>query len=378
MRLLITMDFPPKEGGLQTWAFELARHLHRMGGSLTVLARQPTASHRAYDRRLSFPVWRMSGHDWNRYGHFYVAYYLMKFLASRGLKPMVYATHWKLGLVPALLGSLVGMKVIIGAHGMEILKEKGAFRKRLIRQAFSRAHRGITVSRFTRRALVRLGVPARKLVWIPNGVDVEKFHPKEKSSALIRKYRLEGKKVILTLARLVPRKGQDQVIRALPGVLREVPNAVYILAGKGGDEVRLRALAESLGLEGRVIFTGYVPAGQLVDYYNLADIYIMASREIEETGDVEGFGISFLEAGACGVPVIGGRSGGVGDAIVDGVTGLLVDPLDPDQIAAALIHLLTDQVSAGRLASAARRRVVEHLQWHHMARKCIQLESEGS
>ncbi len=378
MRLLITMDFPPKEGGLQTWAFELARHLHQRGGSITVLARKPTASHRAYDRRLSFPVWRMSGHDWDHYGHFYVAYYLMKFLTIRGLVPVVYATHWKLGLVPALLGSLVGMKVIIGAHGMEILKEKGAFRKRLIRLAFSRAHRGITVSRFTQRELIRLGVPAEKLVWIPNGVDVEKFHPKEKSSALMRKYRLDGKKVILTLARLVPRKGQDQVIRALPRVLREVPDAVYILAGKGGDEFRLRALADSLGLEGRVIFTGYVPAGQLVDYYNLADIYIMASREIEKTGDVEGFGISFLEAGACGVPVIGGRSGGVGDAVIDGVTGLLVDPLDPGQIAGAMIHLLTDEVLAGRLASAGRRRIAAGLQWHHMAQRCIQLEGEVS
>jgi phosphatidylinositol alpha-1,6-mannosyltransferase len=374
MRLLITMDFPPREGGLQTWAFELARHLHRLGGPVTVLARKPTAANRAFDRRLSFPVWRMGGHDWDHYGHLYVAYYLLKFLALRGHKPLVYATHWKTGLVPAVLGSLIGMKVLIGAHGLEILKEKGILQRWLIRQAFRHAHRGIAVSSFARQALIRLGVPEAKLVRIPNGVDTKTFCPGKRPSDLIGRYHLEDRKVILTLARLVPRKGQDQVIRALPAVLQKVPDAVYLVAGKGGDEARLRALADSLGLGGRVIFCGYVPADEVVDHYRLADVYVMASREIEETGDVEGFGISFLEAGACRVPVIGGRSGGVSDAVIDGVTGLVVDPEDPDRIAGAIVRLLTDEEYAGRLASAARRRIVENLQWEHMAHRCLRLE----
>jgi len=376
MRLLITMDFPPREGGLQTWAFELARHLHLLGGPITVLARRPTAANRAFDRRLSFPVQRMGGHDWDHYGHFYVAYYLLKFLALRGSKPLVYATHWKTGLVPAMLGSLIGMKVLIGAHGLEILKEKGILRRWLIRQAFRQAHRGIAVSSFARQALIRLGVPKEKLARIPNGVDVERFRPGERSSTLISRHHLQDRKVILTLARLVPRKGQDQVIRALPMVLRKVPEAIYLVAGKGGDESRLRALADSLGLGARVIFCGYVPADEVVDYYRLADVYIMASREIEETGDVEGFGISFLEAGACRVPVIGGRSGGVSDAVIDGVTGLLVDPSNPDRIAEAIIRVLTNEEYAEQLASAARRRIVENLQWEHMARRCMRLEGD--
>jgi len=377
MRLLITMDFPPREGGLQTWAFQLASHLHRLGGPITVLARKPTADNRAFDRRLNFPVWRMGGHDWDRYGHLYVAYYLLKFLAVRGGRPVVYATHWKTGLVPALLGSLTGMKVLIGAHGLEILKEKRSWRRWIIRQAFRHAHRGIAVSSFARQALIDLGVSAEKLVRIPNGVDVDRFCPGQKPAALLSDYRLQGKKIILTLARLVPRKGQDQVIRALPKVLREVPDVVYLLAGKGGDESRLKALVDSLGLGDHVIFSGYVPPGKVADYYRLADVYVMASREIEETGDVEGFGISFLEAGACRVPVIGGRSGGVSDAVVDGVTGLLIDPVNPDQIAGAIVRLLTDRSFAAKLASAGRRRVVESLQWGHMAQRCIRMEDES-
>lgn len=376
MRLLITEDFPPKEGGLQIWAFELARNLYALDGPLTVLARKATPRNRAFDRRQSFPIWRMGGHDWNRYRDLYVAYYLAKFLLTHGTKPTIYATHWKVGLVPALLASCLGMKVIIGAHGMEILQEKKPSRQRLIRLAFCRAHRGVAVSQFTRQLLVQLGVPQDKIAVVPNGVDVKVFCPREKSASLVRRYGLEGKKVILTLARLVARKGQDQVIRALPQVIQKVPTAIYLLAGQGSDEPRLRVLARSLGLLDRVIFVGYVSEDQLVDHYNLADVYVMPSREIGEKGDVEGFGITFLEAGACGLPVVGGRSGGVPDAVLDGETGILVDSGGRDQLAGALVRLLTDKSYAHRLGQRGRQRVVEALQWRHMAERCLQLERE--
>jgi len=377
MRLLITEDFPPKEGGLQRWAFELARNFQILGGPITVMARRATLRNRVFDRRQSFSVWRMGGHDWNRYGHLYVAYYLAKFLLTTGIKPVVYATNWKVGLVPVLLGSVARMKVIIGAHGLEILKEKRGLRRRLIRMAFCRAHRGVAVSQYTRQTLIRLGVPEEQVVFIPNGVDVEIFRPREKSTQLIHRYGLKGKKVILTLARLVARKGQDQVIKALPQVLGSVPQAVYVVVGQGHNQARLQELVRSLGLTGRVIFAGYVPDDELVDHYNLADVYIMASREIEEQGDVEGFGITFLEAGACQVPVIGGRSGGIPDAILNGQTGLLVDPLDVGEIAEALISLLTDQDLAFRLGQRGRQRIVEQLQWRQIARRFIRLERDG-
>jgi phosphatidylinositol alpha-1,6-mannosyltransferase len=376
MRLLITEDFPPKEGGLQTWAFELARNLHRQAGAMTVMARRATPVNRAFDRQLPFPVWRMGGHDWNRYRDLYVAYYLGKFLFTRGVKPIVYATHWKVGFVPAVVAPLIGMKVIIGAHGMEVLKERKPSRQRLIRLAFSRAHRGLAVSEYTRQALIRLGVPKDKVAVIPNGVDVELFRPRERSTSLVQRYDLQGKKVILTLARLVARKGQDQVIRALPEVIEKVPSAVYLLVGQGPDESRLRDLVDSLGLSEQVIFAGYVPDEQLVDHYSLADLYIMASREIAAGGDVEGFGITFLEAGACGLPVIGGRSGGVPDAVLEGQTGLLVDPEDSGEIAGALIRILSDEDLARKMGERGRRRAVQAFQWRHMAERCLRLEDE--
>ena len=378
MRLLITEDFPPKEGGLQTWAYELARNLHHLSGAMMVLARRATSENRAFDRRQSFPVWRMGGRDWNSYRDLYVAYYLGKFLLTRGIKPIVYATHWKVGLVPAMLAPLVGLKVIIGAHGMEVLKEKKPSRQRLIRLAFSRAHRGLAVSEYTRQALVRLGVPEEKVAVIPNGVDVDLFRPRQRSASLVQRYNLQGKKVILTLARLVTRKGQDEVIRALPRVLEKIPSAVYLMVGQGPDKSRLMDLVSSLGLSNRVIFVGYVPDEQLLDHYSLADVYIMASREISAGGDVEGFGITFLEAGACGLPVIGGRSGGVPDAILEGQTGLLVDPEDSRDIAGALIQILSHDDLARRMGERGRQRVVQAYQWRHMAERCLLLENERS
>ncbi len=378
MRLFITEDFPPREGGLQIWAFQLASNFYDLAGPITVLARKAIRKNRAFDRGQRFPIWRMGGHDWSRYGPLYVAYYLAKFLLSQGIKPVVYATHWKVGLVPALLGSLVGMKVLIGAHGREILKEKKPSRRQLIRLAFRCAHRGIAVSRYTRQLLIQLGVSPWKVAFVPNGVDARVFRPAEKSAALLRRYGLEGKKIILTLARLVAHKGQDQVIKALPQVVRRVPQAVYVLAGQGGDESRLRELARSLHVQDRCIFTGYVSEKELVDHYNLADVYIMASREINQEGDVEGFGITFLEAGACQKPVIGGCSGGISDAVLDGRTGILVDPMDVNQIAAALIRLLSDESYAHGLGQRGRQRILETLQWRHIAERFLQFEEECS
>ena len=118
MKLLISQDFPPREGGLSTWTLELAKNLNDLDGPITIMARGVNPQNRACDRRLGFPIWRMAGHHWSRYGHLYVAYYLAKFLLTKGIIPIVYATRWNEGLVPALLAPLVGMKVIIGAHGM--------------------------------------------------------------------------------------------------------------------------------------------------------------------------------------------------------------------------------------------------------------------
>jgi len=177
--------------------------------------------------------------------------------------------------------------------------------------------------------------------------------------------------VILTVGNLVERKGHDVVLKSLPKVLKEVPNTVYLIVGDGEQKQNLKELVDELGLGEQVIFTGRVPEKELPQYYNACDVFIMPSREIGS--DIEGFGIVFLEAGACSKPVIGGRSGGIIDAVEDGVSGILVDPTNVDEISQTLITLLTDDELARRLGRQGRKRVEEDFDQLAMAKKLSQI-----
>ncbi len=227
----------------------------------------------------------------------------------------------------------------------------------------------IANSNFTRKVLnCSMNVESSKIVVVNPPVDTAKFKPGIGCDDVIMKYRLNGKKVILTVGRLSDKekyKGQDAVIKALPRVSKRIPDVIYLIVGRGDDMERLKALVRDLGLEKKVIFAGYVPDEDLLQYYNACDLFIMPSREkMEEDGKgkkVEGFGIVFLEANACGKPVIGGRSGGIEDAVIDGVTGLLIDPENIDEIAGAIIRILTDDVLARKLAMQGKMRVENEL-----------------
>ncbi|MCK4326421.1 glycosyltransferase, partial [bacterium] len=208
---------------------------------------------------------------------------------------------------------------------------------------------------------------------IPPGVDSLRFRPDLDADAVLKKHHLFGRQVILTVSHLVRRKGHANVIRALPNVLRKVPNAVYLIVGRGAEEVHLRKLVHDLGLQDKVIFVTRVTDEQLPLYYNVCQVFIMPSYEIKEEGDVEGFGIVFLEANACGKPVIGGRSGGVEDAIINGETGLLVNPLNVVEIANALTRILTDREFAERLGRQGGKRAERELSWKQVTKRILEV-----
>jgi phosphatidylinositol alpha-1,6-mannosyltransferase len=160
--------------------------------------------------------------------------------------------------------------------------------------------------------------------------------------------------VVLTVGRRVERPGHDLVIRALTAL--EEQSVRYVIAGTGPEEGRLRRLVEALGVRDRVLFTGHVPDEDLPGLYAACDVFVMPSRALGARDGIEGFGTVFLEAGACAKPVIGGWSGGVSEAVEDGVTGLLVDPHDPEALAEALRRLLRDPELRRRMGEAGRTR----------------------
>jgi len=364
---LITEDFPPKDGGIARWAYHVARHLGEMGCPVTILVKGKAVRNIDDYADEPFTVIPMRGHDFGAYKFFYSLYYVLK------QRPRVLiALTWDLASSAVLVNCFLSARIVVVAHGLDVTKPLGPIRSRLCRFTLARCRLVVAVSRFTRdRIRERFRIPEGHILVLPNGVDPGRFRRRDDLDDLRRRYGVAGKKVILTLARIIERKGHDRVIEAMPRVLRAAPNAVYLIAGSGSKTVeeRLRERAEALGIADRVRFIGYVPEPELSRHYSLADIYVMPSREIAERGDTEGFGITFLEANACEVPVIGGRSGGVEDAIEDGVTGLLVDPLDVDGLAEAIIRLLTDPEEAARMGKRGRARVEREFSWREITRR---------
>lgn len=171
---------------------------------------------------------------------------------------------------------------------------------------------------------------------LPNTVNLEHFQPAAKNSELLVRYQLEGKTVLMTLGRLDSSeryKGFDEVLELLPILSQEIPNVAYMIVGEGGDGQRLETKAKSLGVETHVVFTGFVPEAEKADHYRLADAYVMPSKG-------EGFGIVFLEAMACGIPVVASIVDGSREAVRNGLLGILVNPDDPQEIKAGIMSAL--------------------------------------
>jgi phosphatidylinositol alpha-1,6-mannosyltransferase len=254
------------------------------------------------------------------------------------------------GWLAAISRRWFGLRSVIYVHGEEISSRMpydvdGGRRRR----ALAEADAIVAVSRFTREALeTTMGVPPGKIALISNGVDLQRFVPRPRRADLMARYGLAGRRVLLTVGRLYARKGMDRVIESLPTVLRVLPDVRYLLVGDGTYRAELEQLAVACGVREAVVFAGAVPDAELIDHYALADAFIMANREMPD-GDTEGFGLVFLEANACAIPVIAGKAGGSVDAVTDLVNGLVVDGDQTAQIAAAILRLFQDDALRERL-----------------------------
>jgi phosphatidyl-myo-inositol dimannoside synthase len=219
------------------------------------------------------------------------------------------------------------------------------------------------------------GVP---LSLAPPCVDPARFVPGLDGSGFRERHDLDGLRVVGCISRLVPRKGQDVLIEAFPEILRQVPEAVLVLAGGGPYEAGLRALAARSSGRERIRFTGEVSDGELPAAYAAFDVFAMPCRTRNWGFDFEGFGIVYLEAAASGLPVVAGASGGSTEAVVDGETGDLVDGRSPSQVATAVAGLLDDPVRAKTLGLAGRARVEERFTWEHTGRRVARALAEAA
>lgn len=370
---LMNQDFPPYPGGIAQWAYGLTQGFAALGHSITIYTRAKAIGNCDIHQSQPYTVVKMHGRDFNRYRRIYCSYYATKIVMSRQFDLFIAGT-WNLAAMAVFLSKYIPIKTVVVAHGWEVTRDLNPLLLKELRYVLKNATAGIAVSHFTKqRILEKIDLPNDSIDVIPNGVSLDRFYQMDHIDGLRDRWNLDGKKIILTLARIVERKGHDVVIKAMPHILQKHPQAVYMIAGGGSKQTitHLRSLVDQLGLQEHVIFTGYIDDADLVKYYNLCDIYVMVSRELKKEGDTEGFGITYLEANACGKPVIGGRSGGVPDAVIDGQTGFLVDPLDERAVAEKIITLLDHPHIARQMGFAGAERVRNELTWVKIAKRFI-------
>ena len=273
------------------------------------------------------------------------------------------------GLSALLAYVFGGAPYVCWAHGEELATARSSRElTTLTRWVYRLSKAAIANSRNTAAMLERYGVPSSKICIVHPAVDADRFRPDIDGSQLRQRFVSDGDIVILSVGRLQRRKGHDVAIRALSALRHELPHVKYVIAGDGEERACLEQLVADCGLDSAVSFVGVMNDAAMPQLYAACDIFLLPNREDDR--DIEGFGIVFLEAAAAAKPAIGGNSGGVPEAIVDGVTGLLVDGASIDSVADAIRLLATSPDVRARMGDAGRRRVRAEFSWERAA-QCI-------
>ncbi len=377
--LFVTQDYAPDLGGMARMHVELCR---RFGdGDETIMSvstvaaagagnfdeqenyrihRQPFPFGRAkiFSNQLRWAHWLTSG----RSPDFDV-------LHCGNIRPVGYAVRWA--------HRRLRVPYLVYVYGGDLLKERNKATRSLLKRKTARSILGhasgiVAISKWSaelaRDVMNQVGIHEPPPVAIIElGTDPVRFHPSRDTGALRRRWGVGDAPVILTVARVVPHKGQDMGIRAVAALRLDFPDLRYIIVGEGPDEARLRALATELRVSDRVGFVGAMRDDELPEAYATSTIYLGASR-VESEIDAEGFGISFVEAAASGIPSVAGDSGGVRSAVRDGETGIVVPPSDSDAITDGIRSLLLNPARRKQMGATGRRAVETHYNWDRVAR----------
>jgi phosphatidylinositol alpha-1,6-mannosyltransferase len=373
--LLVTNDFPPRRGGIQSYLENLVNELVLAGGhSITVYAPKWKDAD-DYDKRAA-----ASGVDVVRHPTTLmvpepsVAVRMRRLIARDGIDTVWFGAAAPLALLAPLARDAGARRVIASTHGHEVGWSMLPLARTALRRIGNDTDVVTFVSHYTRSRFASAFGPQAALEHLAPGVDTERFEPDSVARAELRaRYGLGARPVIVCVSRLVPRKGQDMLIQALPSIRQRVPGAALVIVGGGPYLDKLRRLAHGFGVADDVVFTEGVPAEELSAHHAMADVFAMPCRTRGSGLDVEGLGIVYLEASATGVPVVAGRSGGAPESVRDGETGLVVDGWDVGAIAAAVGDLLADPQRAAAMGAAGRQWVVENWQWRTKARRLSEL-----
>ncbi|MGE2713691.1 glycosyltransferase family 4 protein [Mycolicibacterium litorale] len=370
--LLVTNDFPPRAGGIQNYLEAFVEHVVAAGRhEVTVYA--PAWKNAAdYDRAAAFEVVRHPGTLMLPEPS--VAGRMRGLIASRDIDTVWFGAAAPLALLTPIARRAGAARVIASTHGHEVGWSMLPVARTALRRIGDDTDVVTFVSRYTRGRFASAFGPHAALEHLPPGVDTDRFAPDPAARAELRaRYGLGERPVVVCVSRLVPRKGQDMLIRALPAIRRRVPGAVLVIVGGGPYRTALQRQAQQHGVGDHVRFTGGVPGDELSAHHAMADVFAMPCRTRGAGLDVEGLGIVYLEASATGVPVVAGRSGGAPETVRDGETGFVVDGTDVAGVATAVADLLADPARAAAMGAEGRRWALENWQWPTRAARLTEL-----
>jgi phosphatidyl-myo-inositol dimannoside synthase len=363
-------------GGISRWMGELAQRFP--AGTLVVSTGRYDAQSTTdqllpnYVDRLPIPAHRLRTVQgmvlWSRRAVTLAGSLGAEFVWCGNLKPAAYPARWVRQRLRTPYGVLL--------HGGDLLilrqqAERSWLKRRTARTLLESAAVLVTNSRWTADlcgvVLDEIGIAPRKdlIQTVPLGTDPRRFHPDLPQAEIRSRYDLHGRRWLLSVARLTRHKGIDTGLVALAELAAEYPDLGYAIVGSGDELAALKQLAAELGVTERVRFLANVPDSDLPGLYNCAEVYLGLSRLMSQR--VEGFGISLLEAGACGIPVVATRTGGIPEAVRDGESGILVDPDQPGQVVATLRTLLNDRSLVERLGAGGRSAVERYYNWDRVS-----------
>lgn len=359
--LFVTQDYPPHQGGVARYYWNLLKEFPK--GSVLVVA--PETEHEIVDHPQPIVRERFfsSGIAWPRW--LPLVHALRTLLLTHRPQFLHIGQVLPVGTAALLANRIMRVPTIVYTHGMDLLLAKRAPWKRwLAGRVLRRAHTVVANSAFTASVARSFGVDADRIVIVPPGVS---FWPPSSDPELEGRLRADigarqDTTVLLSVCRLVPRKGVAAVLDAV-AALPETVHVLYCIAGEGPERQLLQRRVQTLGIHHRVRFFGAIDDATLRALYAVADVFVLATEPARGGSDVEGFGIVYLEANAYGKPVIAADVGGVREAVLDGMTGILVPPRDAQSLREALLLLAGDSALRARLGAAGRRRVETEGLW---------------
>jgi len=359
--LLVTNDLGPRAGGIETFVLGLIEGLPK--DSLIIYTSSQKGD-KAFDAQLLEKFGAVVIRDRAKMllPTPRITRKAVKILKQQQIKNVWFGAAAPLALMAGKLRSAGASNIVALTHGHEVWWAKIPILKSLLKKIIKDVDHLGYLGDFTKGEIAKISNQPQKFLQIAPGIDTEHFAPKSGRGDLIEKYRLDGRRVIVSVGRLVHRKGQDELVKAMPKILEQFPDAILLFVGEGPIKQMLFNSAKQLGVLPKVVFAGRVSHHDLPDYICLGEIFAMPVRSRFSGLEVEGLGIVYLEASACGLPVIVGNSGGAVDAVLDKKTGLLVDGTKSDQIADAICELLANPERAKQMGAAGRDWVIKNWQ----------------